>query len=325
MPRHHRAEAGQVGRVEVGLEHHAQRGGHEAGGGRAVAADRVDPALDREPLEQRERPAVADALQHPEQAAEVDERRVDDGDARAQAGRRVLVGLVVLGAGEDALEGVVGEVDALRRPGRAAGEHAHRDAGSARRRRWRRRSGRRDPGRDLERQPRSVDRDPGRPGVVGDEGGEVGGVAGDRPARSRAAMSARVRSTPRPGLIVTTQPPARSTPSRSADRGGPVAQQDADLGARVARPARRPARRSSPSSPQVCQRALELDAPARRGRWRAPRRCGPARPRSRGRGGGRRQRSLGSVRSAAGSRPPRPCRSGCRRGCRSGPARMAAR
>ena len=83
-PRDDRAEALEVCGIEVGVEHHAQRGRHEAGGGGPVAAHRVDPAVDREPLEQRERPAVADALQHPEEPAEVHERRVDDGDALAQ-------------------------------------------------------------------------------------------------------------------------------------------------------------------------------------------------------------------------------------------------
>ena len=50
-------------RVEVGVEHHAQRGRHQAGGLRSVAADGVDPAVDGEPLEQAERPTVVDALQ----------------------------------------------------------------------------------------------------------------------------------------------------------------------------------------------------------------------------------------------------------------------
>ena len=45
----------QVGRVEVGLEHHAQRRRHEARGRRAVAAHGVRPPVDGEPLEQAER------------------------------------------------------------------------------------------------------------------------------------------------------------------------------------------------------------------------------------------------------------------------------
>ena len=84
----------------------------------------------------RERAAVDDALQHAEQPAEVHERRVDDGHAAcAAAGRRSRVRLVVLGADEHPLEGLVGEVDALRRAGRPAREHPHRDARPARRRR----------------------------------------------------------------------------------------------------------------------------------------------------------------------------------------------
>ena len=127
--RHHRADAAELGRVEVGFEHHAQRGGHEAGRLRAVTADGVVPAVDGEALQQRERPAVVDALEDPEQPAEVDERRVDDGDAGPQPGVLVAVGLVVLGVDEDALERVVGQVDPLRRSGRAAGEHADGDVG----------------------------------------------------------------------------------------------------------------------------------------------------------------------------------------------------
>ncbi|PQM47595.1 hypothetical protein C1Y40_02200 [Mycobacterium talmoniae] len=41
-----------------------------------------------------------------------------------------------------------------------------------------------------------------------------------RPRCPSAAMSARVRSSPRDGLITTTQPPPSSTPSSAASCGG---------------------------------------------------------------------------------------------------------
>ncbi len=50
--RHHRPEAGEVGGVGIGLEHHPQGGGHQAGRGRSVPAHGVHPPVDGEPLEQ---------------------------------------------------------------------------------------------------------------------------------------------------------------------------------------------------------------------------------------------------------------------------------
>ena len=83
--RHDRADAGQVAGIEIGLEHHAQRRRDQAGRRRAVAAHRVGPGLDGEAFEQAERAAVAHALQHAEEAAQMDQRGVDDGDAAPQA------------------------------------------------------------------------------------------------------------------------------------------------------------------------------------------------------------------------------------------------
>ena len=130
-PRDDRADAAQVRGVDVGLEHHPQRRGHEARRRRAMAANGVDPAVHREAFEQRERAAVGDALQDAEQTAEMDERRVDDRDAGAQAKLGVAIGLVVLRAGEHAPKRLVGEVDALGRTRRPARQHLHGDAAGA--------------------------------------------------------------------------------------------------------------------------------------------------------------------------------------------------
>ena len=223
--RDHRADAAQVGGIDVGLEHHAQRGGHEARRRRPVAADGVDPGVDREALEERERAAVADALQDAEQTAEVDERRVDDRDAGAQAKRRVAIGLVVLRADEDAAERLVREVDALRRTGGAAGQHLHGDARRAatdRRRRGRvaRRRPRRRARRASSRRPSgptSRSRSSGSPATQGS---------------SSDAISRRVRSS---AALRVDRDDARAGAQRAEqerDLGRSVAQQHADARAR---------------------------------------------------------------------------------------------
>jgi len=66
-----------------------------------VPAHGVGPFLDAEALEEAERPAVVDALQDPEQTAEVDEGRVDDHDAGSQPQIAIGIAFVVLGADED--------------------------------------------------------------------------------------------------------------------------------------------------------------------------------------------------------------------------------
>ena len=71
--------------VDVGVEHHAQRGGHEADGLGPVLAHRVDPTVDGEALEQGDAAAVEHRLHDAEHAAHVDQRRVDDDDARPEA------------------------------------------------------------------------------------------------------------------------------------------------------------------------------------------------------------------------------------------------
>ena len=124
-----RLEAGEVGGIEIGIEHHAQRGGHEARRLRAVAAHAIDPFVHREPFEQRDATAVHHRLQHTEETAEMHERRVDDDDALAQPQIAGLLSFVVLGSFEHALECLVGQIDSLGRPGRAAREQADRGVG----------------------------------------------------------------------------------------------------------------------------------------------------------------------------------------------------
>ena len=86
--RHHRPHAGEIGGVEVGVEHHPERGRHQADGLGPVPTHRVDPTVDGEALEQRDAATVEHRLQHAEQPAEVHERRVDDDDASAELQRR---------------------------------------------------------------------------------------------------------------------------------------------------------------------------------------------------------------------------------------------
>ena len=290
--RHHGAEAAQVVGVEVSLEHHAQRGGDQAGRGRAVPAHGVDPPLDAEALEQGEGAAVAHALEHAEEPAQVDERRVHDGHAAAQAHGAVAVRLVVLGPDQHPFERLVPEVDALGRAGRAAGEHAHGDAGP----RVVRRSALRRAGGDGERLgelghgggggARPLGHQPGQIDRVARHDGEV--ERGDVVAGARLAAARVDGHDAAPGAQHTEEQP---------DRSRPVAQEQADL---VAGPLHQRARLGdgfghvAPAPP----RALELD----RGRARVESQdlgqtCRePARLGGRARPGDVAHRSLGSRR-----------------------------
>ena len=49
-----------------------------------MPAHGIGPPVELESLQQHERPGLGDALQHPEHAADVHQRRVDDRDAPAQ-------------------------------------------------------------------------------------------------------------------------------------------------------------------------------------------------------------------------------------------------
>ena len=64
--------------VDIGVEHHAQRGRHQAHGLRPVLAHRGGPSVDAEALEQRDATTVEHRLHDAEDAAHVHERRVDD-------------------------------------------------------------------------------------------------------------------------------------------------------------------------------------------------------------------------------------------------------
>ena len=133
--------------------------------------------------------------------------------------------LVMLGAAQHPLKRLVRQRNSLRRPGRAAGEHFHRDAGiprpgaveglTAERERLARR--RRSRGAPREAPPRPAPRGRrARPAMIG---------------RSSAARSARTRSMPRSGLIATMQAPARKQADENADLCWSVAQQNAHPGA----------------------------------------------------------------------------------------------
>ena len=129
--RDHRTHAAQIGGIEVGVEHHAERGGHEADGARLVPADAVDPAVDLEAFEQREAAAVGHGLYDPEQATEMDHRRVHDDDTVTKSRVGARVRLVVLRPFHHAQQRRVREVDARRWTGGPARQHAHGDAGQA--------------------------------------------------------------------------------------------------------------------------------------------------------------------------------------------------
>ena len=128
---HYRADTTEVVGIDVSLQDHAQRSGHQADGLGTVAANGVHPSLDGEPLEEGERASVADALEHPEQASQMHERRIDHGDARSETEVGGAVGLVMLGTCQYPFEGVVAEVDPLRRSRGPAGQHPYGDTRSS--------------------------------------------------------------------------------------------------------------------------------------------------------------------------------------------------
>ena len=101
--------------VEVGVEHHAQGGRHEADGLGAVPPHHVDPTVDGESFEEGDAASVEHGLHHAEHAAHVDQRRVDDDDTFPQPDVGVGGTLVVLGPVHHQFEHLVAEIDALRR------------------------------------------------------------------------------------------------------------------------------------------------------------------------------------------------------------------
>ncbi len=115
--------------AEVGVQHHSQCGGYQRHRPGAMPAYGVGPRLQLEPLQQDERPGLRNTLQHPEHAADVYQRCVDDRDAAADVRRRR--GPLRFGTHDAVREHVVGQVDSLRRAGGATGQHPHCDTGSA--------------------------------------------------------------------------------------------------------------------------------------------------------------------------------------------------
>ena len=228
-------------RRQLGVQHHAQCGGHQRHRAGPVPAHRVGPPVEVEAVQQRERPCLCDALQHPEHAADVHQRCVDDRDT---ASRVPSVPGDVPASRPDhaARQHVVGEVDPLRRP--VVPLVSIRTA-----------------------TPGSAGVDARRPSAGSDLG--VGPRTSDitRRAVSRGATSV-VRSSALPMITRQVQrgdvgPGAFVAAGRvdddhraarqqhaeeGGDMGGPVAQQDADLAAAVDRATRcgEPVRRPDP-------------------------------------------------------------------------------
>ena len=80
------ADAGQVGARQVGVQHRPQCGGHQRYRAGPVLAHRLQPSVELEAFQQHEGSRLGDTLQHPEHAADVHQRRVDDRDAASQLG-----------------------------------------------------------------------------------------------------------------------------------------------------------------------------------------------------------------------------------------------
>ena len=84
-PGYYRAHTTEIVGVHVGLKDHTECSRHQTDGLGPVAANGVYPSLDAEPLEEGERAAVADTLEHSEETAQMHERGVDHGDTRSEA------------------------------------------------------------------------------------------------------------------------------------------------------------------------------------------------------------------------------------------------
>ncbi len=289
--------------IDVGLEHHAQRGGHEARRRRPVAANGVDPAVHREALEQRERAAVVHALEDAEQAAEVDERRVDDRDAGAQPQLGVAIGLVVLRADERRARASRSERSTrfggpvvplvsicTATPGRVG--RLGRLRGCARRRRPRRRRARESVRRrDLGADERARDRPARRRRREARATRSRGGRARRR-AAGRSRRRTRRRAARRAGSATCAGRLRSSTPIRVPATGS-CAATDSTVAPSSPHVRQRPA--NSIAGADGIEREHRGDALAELGATRRSS-ADPRRPRRRRR-----------------SRSPRPCRSGCRR------------
>ena len=190
-----------------------------------MPAHRIGPLVELEPVQHREGSGLGDALQHPEDSADVHEGRVDDRDAAANLRRRRRP--VRLGAHHAVRKHVVGEVDPLRRPGGAAGQHPHRHTGSGgtavfadRHHLW----------RGIERR----DENQCRRRSLSDELRQIVGRADDHGQFQRGDVGG--------GAVITAgrvdhddRSAGQQHPEERGDVCGPVAQQHADLSAAVDR------------------------------------------------------------------------------------------
>jgi hypothetical protein len=112
-------DARQILAGHIGMQHHTQSRGHQRHRLRAMPTHRVGPSLELETVQQRERPCLADALQHAEDATDMHHRGVDDRDPLPQFRRRRRP--VRFRPDHAACELVVGEVDSLGWTGRSTG------------------------------------------------------------------------------------------------------------------------------------------------------------------------------------------------------------
>ena len=265
-----------------------------------------DQRLHREAVEEAERSAVADALQDAEEATQMHQRRVHDGDTAPEAHRLVPVRLVVLGPDEYMLEHPVTQIDTLGRAGGAAGEHAHGHArasspGSP----WR-------PGAIAK--GRATVRHTRRRGgeAVRNELGQVVGFAGEHVEVERCDVLAGALAAP-PRVDGDDATACAQHAQEEPDRCRPVAQKDPHLGAGSSHQGGRLFDRVG-QVPQVDQAPSNSTAGASgsTARTSAMRAARPV---------------VGTVVIARAAPvgpedapPPRPCRSGCRGAYKSAPA-----
>ena len=112
-------------RGQVGVQHRPQCGRYQRDGAGPVFAHRGGPCVEFESFQQHKGSRLRDALQHPENAADMHQWRVDDRDAAAKLGRRRC--LLGFGTHHAARQHVVAEVDSFGRAGCSAGQHPHGD------------------------------------------------------------------------------------------------------------------------------------------------------------------------------------------------------
>ena len=115
----------EIGRIEVGVQHHAQGSGNQVGGLGLVTNHEIVPNLHAESLRNRDPATRGKRFEETPDPADVDERVVKQRHRLAQPLGAVaaVVGLVLLRGDKRAFEAGGGrEFDSLRRPGGAARE-----------------------------------------------------------------------------------------------------------------------------------------------------------------------------------------------------------